>query len=255
MKKYIKFRIVLLFFICTVSHYGICQSVKVAVASSLLLPFQEIERKFEEKYPYQVEIIPGASGTLVSQIMSGAPYHLFVSAEDRYIEELVLQERAHGGPITLCFGTVFLWVREGIDGLDIERILKSDKVKSIGLAHPDLAPYGKQARDWLERRKLGLLVHEKIVYGNSIGQIHQYIAAKSVDVAFVSNSLKFSKENTGGRFLEVSGAEMEPVPNAMIMLKTNGASMFIATLMKDFLQGKEAKKVFEQYGYQMPVGR
>ena len=259
MKDYTKLRraftLVCIFSICSICRYSAAQSLKIAVASNLLLPFQEIEKKFEDKYPYQVELIPGASGTITSQIMNGAPYHLFVSAEDKYIEQLIGEDKTHGGPITLCFGTVYLWVRKGIDGIDIETILKSDKVKSIGLAHPDLAPYGKQARDWLERKQLGLLVHDKIVYGNSIGQVNQYILAKSVDVAFTSNSLMFSKEKTDGRFLKVEDSWMEPLPQALVMLKADGAAMFIGTLMKDFLQGKEAKKIFEKYGYQTPVGR
>ncbi len=257
MEFYTKIRraLTLFWFFCIFCHIGAAQSLKVAVASNLLLPFQEIEKKFEEKYPYQVELIPGASGTITSQIMNGAPYHLFVSAEDKYIEQLIRQDKTHGGPITLCFGTIYLWVRTGIDGVNPEAILKSDKVKSIGLAHPDLAPYGKQARDWLERKQLGLLVHEKIVYGNSIGQVNQYIVAKSVDAAFTSNSLMFSKEKTDGRFLKIQETWLKPLPQALVMLKTEGAAMFIGTLLKDFLQGKEAKEIFEKYGYQTPVGR
>lgn len=231
------------------------QSIKVAVASNLLLPFQEIEKKFEDRYPYQVEIIPGASGTLTSQIMNGAPYHIFVSADDKYIKELVDKDIAHGGPATLCFGTVYLWVSDVIDGVDPQRIVQSEKVKSIGLAHPDLAPYGKLARDWLELKQLGVLVHDKIVYGNSIGQVNQYIAAKSVDVAFTSNSLKFSKEKAGGRFIEIKEIWMDPVPQSMIMLKTDGAGLFVATLFRDFLQSRQAIKIFEEYGYQTPVGK
>lgn len=248
-------RAILLFILISISYSGISQSIKVAVSSNLLLPFQQIEEEFEGKYPYQVEVIPGASGTLTSQIMNGAPYQIFVSADDKLIKQLIDNGKSHGGPITLCFGSVYLWVRDGIDGIDAERILQSEKVKTIGLAHPDLAPYGKLARDWLELNQLGLRVHDKIVYGNSIGQVNQYIAAKSVDVAFTSNSLKFSREKVEGRFLKISEVWMEPVPQSMIMLKTDGASMFVATLLKDFLQGKEAQKIFEEFGYETPVGR
>ncbi len=241
------------FLLIILSSSAKAQSIKVAVASNLLLPFQEIEKRFEGKFPYDIDIIPGASGTLTSQIVNGAPYHIFVSADDKYIDEVVNKDRAYGGPQTICFGTVYLWVREGIDGLDPEALLKKDEVKSIGLAHPDLAPYGKLSRDWLEVKQLGVLVHNKIVFGSSIGQVNQYIAAGSVDVAFTSNSLKFSQKKGDGRFIRIEEIWMEPVPQSMIILKTDGSSLFIATLFKDFLISKDAQEVFEDFGYELPV--
>lgn len=233
------------------------QSIKVAVASNLLLPFQALEEKFENKYPYDIDLIPGASGTLTSQIINGAPYNVFISADDKYIAELMNRDLAHGGPQILCFGTVYLWVRDGIDGENPEKLLKKEQVKSIGLAHPDLAPYGKLARDWLEVKQLGLQVQHKIVYGNSIGQVNQYIAAGSVDVAFTSNSLKFGEKKLGerpsGRFIKIEEIWMDPVPQTMIILKGDGPGLFVATLFKDFLLSKDARAIFKEFGYETPV--
>jgi len=229
------------------------QSIKIAVASNLLLPFHAIEKKFESKFPYDVDIIPGASGTLTAQIVAGAPYQIFVSADDKYIDEVINSGKAHGGPQTVCFGTVYLWVKKGLQGADPEEILKSEEVKSIGLAHPDLAPYGKLARDWLEVKQVGVLVHDKIVYGTSIGQVNQYIAAGSVDAAFTSNSLKFSQKKSDGKFIKIEEIWMDPVPQTMIILKGDGTGLFIATLFKEFLVGKDGRKIFEDFGYELPV--
>lgn len=229
------------------------QSIKVAVASNLLLPFQSLEQKFEAKYPYDIEIISGASGTLTSQIANGAPYQVLVSADDKYISEVVESGRAQGGPLVLCFGSVYLWVKEGVPGQDPEELLQNDDIKSIGLAHPDLAPYGKMARDWLELKQLGIKVQDKIVFGNSIGQVNQYILTGSVDAAFTSNSVKFSKKKLEGRFFKIDEIWMDPVPQTMLILKGDGPGLFVAMLLKDFLLGKEARQVFEEFGYETPM--
>jgi molybdate transport system substrate-binding protein len=251
--RYIATRIHITIFLMLLCCSLLAQSVKVAVASNLLLPMQAIEKKFESKYPYEVELIPGASGTLTSQIINGAPYQIFVSADDKYIDEVIDKDKAHGGPQILCFGTVYLWVKKGIEGSDPEATLKSEAVKSIGLAHPDLAPYGKLARDWLEVKQVGVLVHDKIVYGASVGQVNQYIAAGSVDAAFTSNSLKFSQKKSDGSFIKIEEIWMDPVPQTMVILKTDGSGLFIATLFKDFLISKDARKIFQDFGYELPV--
>jgi len=242
------------FFVCVWAVADVrAQSIKVAVASNLLIPFQQIEAQFESKYPYQVEVIPGASGTLTSQILNGAPYEIFVSADDKYIEEVVNAGRVYGGPYTICFGSVYLWVKDDVAGNDIEAILQQDNIKSVALAHPDLAPYGRIARDWLEVKQLGLLIQPKVVYGNSITQVNQYITTGAVDAAFTSNSLKFSDRRLPGRFFKIDEIWIDPVPQAMVMIKTDGPGMFVATLFKDFLMGREARKIFESLGYETPV--
>ncbi|WP_339791559.1 molybdate ABC transporter substrate-binding protein [uncultured Imperialibacter sp.] len=251
--RYIATRIHITIFLMLLCCSMMAQSIKVAVASNLLLPMQAIEKKFEGKYPYEVELIPGASGTLTSQIVNGAPYEIFVSADDKYIDEVIDKDKAHGGPQIICFGTVYLWVKSGIAGDDPEAILKQEKVRSIGLAHPDLAPYGKLSRDWLEVKQLGVLVHDKIVYGTSIGQVNQYIAAGSVDAAFTSNSLKFSQKKGEGKFIKIEEIWMDPIPQTMLILKTDGPGLFVATLFKDFLLGKESRRVFQDFGYELPV--
>jgi molybdate transport system substrate-binding protein len=228
------------------------QRITVAVAANMQYAFKELKNEFEKKYDIQVDVVIGASGNLTRQIMQGAPFDVFISADTKYPENLYQNNLAAEKPKVYARGALVLWTIK--DGLQLQKDLQfllSGKVKTIAIANPKIAPYGSAALAFLKKYGLYDKLKKKLVYGESISQTSQFIATGNADVGFTAKAVVLSDQiKNKGKWIELNSDEYPPILQAAVLLKygvQNHSSA--ARKFYEFLFSENAKDIYKKYGY------
>ena len=210
---------------------------------------QEVVREFEAENGIKASLSSASSGVLTAQITHGAPFELFFSADPTYTDNLYQQGFATQPPQTIFSSHWVFWTKKDLLTLDIPRLIEHPEIKTIAIANPELAPYGKQARNWLQFESLWDSIQRKLVYGENIGQVNQYIYSGSVDAAFTAVSAKHAENLKDlGKWIEPPTNGQTGIPHSVIILKDAPPE---AELFLEFLHGEKAREVFLRYGYQL----
>ena len=231
------------------------QPINIAVAANLLFPMQKIEQLFEAQYPEKINLISASSGVLTAQISNGAPYHLFLSADMKYIQTLTKNGKTLTEPQVLVHGRLAFWSRQKVTEDQLVQYLKNSPIKSVAIAQPALAPYGQAARNWLQKEELFKGIENKLVYGENVGQVNRYIYSGAVDVAFTAVSALFSEElKDKGHWLLLSAEkeDTELLAHGWVILKGASKEMENVRQFEEFLLSPQAQAVFQEFGYMIP---
>ena len=244
--KNILFALLLLFSV----SYG--EMLTIAAAANVQYALNELSQKFKEKYP-QVSInkIISSSGKLTAQIVRGAPYDLFLSADMKYPEFLYKKGFAVTKPVVYAKGTLVLWSMKNIPLKNGISSLLNPSIKKIAVPDPKTAPYGREAKKALEKSKIYQKVRYKLVYGESVGQATQYIYKGLVDVGFTAKSVVLSPQmKNKGRWIEIDKSLYSPIKQGIVILK-HGENNLYAQKFIEFLLSDTGKKILKKYGYQV----
>lgn len=227
------------------------KKITIAVAANAQYAMEEIKIEFEKETGIKIEIIKGASGKLTAQIKEGAPYDIFLSADTSYPNNLHREGLVEGNPKIYGYGTLVLWTIKDFD-LNVNVVLTKE-IKQIAIANPKLAPYGLAAVDALRYYNIYDKAESKLVYGESLSQVNQFVISGAADIGFTSKSLVLAKEMQGkGKWMEVSKEAYVPIAQSAVLLKS--ASQRDGTEAKkffDYLYSTKAKNIFKKYGYEM----
>ncbi len=230
------------------------QPVTVAVAANVKNAFEEVAAEFRKETGIEVQGVFGASGKIVAQVKSGAPYDVFLSADTEYPEALYKEGLATAAPRVYATGVLVLWTRKDIDLGKGMAAVSDPAVAKVAIANPKLAPYGRAAMQALEKAGLAKAAEPKLVYGDSIGQTLQFADTGAADIAFVAKSLVIIPEMAGrGKWVEVPRGSYDAIAQAVVVLK-HGAECQPDAARKfvDFLFTPKARAIFEKYGYVLP---
>jgi molybdate transport system substrate-binding protein len=231
------------------------ESIAVAAAANLVYVIEPLDAEFSKVRPdVAVRIEIGASGSLVAQIMNGAPYDVFLSADTEFPQKLVQAGGAQSSSlVTFATGRLVLWTtKPGVGLSSIESVVRSKKVDRIAIANPGTAPYGRAAVEALARLGLSDVAGPKLVSGENITQTAQFVSTGNADAGFVALSLVLSpKLREKGRWIEVPGALYTPIAQAGVLTR-RGATNAAARQYLEFLTSPAARKVFAQFGYGLP---
>jgi molybdate transport system substrate-binding protein len=230
----------------------LAQDLKVAAAANVRFALEEIEKAFEAKTKLWVDINYSSSGKLSTQIIQGAPFDVFVSADEEYPAALQKAGSSANSPRVYAEGTLVLWTAQ--TGLPLKtgaKILLDARVKKIALANPKTAPYGRAALEWLRKKGLLSKIEDKLVYGESIAQTTQYILAGACELGLTAKSMVLAEEMRGkGTWLEIDSKYHEPIRQAAV-ITSYGQKHHAAASQQffDFLFSGEAKRIWKKYGY------
>ena len=230
------------------------ENVTVAVAANAQYALKEIEAQYEEETGQDIDIIVGSSGKLSAQIMHGAPFDLFLSADMLYPDALHKRGFTLAAPKVYGYGALVLWtMKDAASPLKMSSLL-SPQVKAVAIANPKVAPYGEAAVSALKYYKLYQQLKPKLVYGESISQVTQYINSQAADMGLTAKSVVLSPEMKGkGKWMELDNKSYRPIAQGAVLLKRStdrnkaGAARFYSYLFSD-----KAKSIFQKYGYQFP---
>jgi len=226
--------------------------VQVAVAANFSGPFEKIAAEFAAETGHKAIVAVGATGKFYTQIKSGAPFEVLLSADDETPRKLIVEgDAVTGSQFTYAKGKLVLWSAK--PGLVDEKgtALLRDDIAHIALANPKLAPYGLAAEETLKAGKIYDALKAKLVMGESITQAYQFVATGNAEIGFVA----LSQIAAPGKVMEgsawiVPANLYSPILQDAVLLKKGEANPAAAALLK-FLKGEKARAVIKSYGYEL----
>jgi molybdate transport system substrate-binding protein len=218
----------------------------VAVAANFIEPAREITTLFQQKTGHEAILISGASGAFFSQITHGAPFEVFLSADEERPRLAVEQGFAvPDSRFTYAIGKLVLWSRV-VDVTKGEAVLKGGNFRKLSIANPTSAPYGAAAVETLKGLGVFDALQPKIVRGSSIAQAFQFVDTRNAELGFVALSQLYG--NTEGTRWLVPEKLHAPIRQDAVLLK-DGANDEASKAFLAFLKGPEAHAIIERFGY------
>ncbi|MBC8998668.1 molybdate ABC transporter substrate-binding protein [Pseudomonas sp. N40(2020)] len=226
--------------------------VQVAVAANFTAPIQAIAADFEKDTGHKLVAAYGATGQFYAQIKNGAPFEVFLSADDTTPEKLEKEgDTVKGSRFTYAIGTLALWsAKDGYVDAQGE-VLKKNAYQHLSIANPKAAPYGLAATQVLEKLKLSESTKAKIVEGQNITQAYQFVSTGNAELGFVALSqiYKNGKVSSGSAWI-VPASMHDPIKQDAVILN-KGKDNAAAKALVEYLKGPKAAAVIKSYGYQL----
>ncbi|MBI4853948.1 MAG: molybdate ABC transporter substrate-binding protein [Acidobacteria bacterium] len=225
------------------------KKLTIAAAANVEPAFKEIAKEFQLETGAEVVFSFGASGMLAKQIENAAPFDLFVSADVKTVEALEAKgEILPGTKRIYARGKLVLTWPQNIKlvPLALEDIVKED-FRRIAIATPDIAPYGAAAKESLQNLGVWEKLEPRIVYGENVSSVYQYIKTGNVELGFIPMSLIKPGEN----FLAVDEKLHKPINQALGVVKKS-KQIELAKDFDRFLTGQKAQHILEKFGYSIP---
>ncbi len=224
--------------------------VQVAVAANFTAPMQDIAALFAKETGHKAELTFGSTGKFYAQISHGAPFDVFLSADDKTAGRLVSDGKAVGTSlIPYALGSLVLWSPDA-GMVDAEgKVLATGSFAHLAIANPKLAPYGAAAMQTLDKLGLAESLQPKLVMGENIGQTYQFVHTGNAQLGFVALSqvMKDGKITKGSAWRVP--AEMHTRIRQDAVVLEHGKDNPAAAALMEFLRSDAAHAVMASYGY------
>lgn len=237
----------------------------IAVASSLRFVLEPLAERFEEQSGASVRLSFGSSGNLRRQIAQGAPYELFLSANEAYVDALVEAGLTEGDGVRYARGRL-VWLQpetastgKALPGEDtplaavtesVRRLTDTGELARIAIANPEHAPYGVAARQALKHAGLWEGVQPLLVRGESVAQAARFALSGDTRGGLVAYSLALAPElEKRSDYVLIPESWHAPLHQRMVLLP--GAKQ-TARAFYDFLQSEPARVILAKYGFAVP---
>ena len=229
---------------------AVAAEVKVAVAANFTAAMQQLAPVFEQRSGQRLSISYGSTGKLYAQVVNGAPFEVFLSADDRRGSDLIRQGYAvAGSEFIYASGRLALWSRQ--PGLvDAEgAILQSDSFRKLAIANPKTAPYGAAAVETLQALNLYEKLRPRLVQGENIAQTQQFVHSGNAELGLIALAqVKSLVPAQQGSYWLVPASLHRPVRQQAVLLK-RGKQSQTARAFLVFLQSTEARAIIRNLGY------
>ena len=240
----------IIFALLLVPAASMADEIRIAVASNFVGAMKVLASEFESNTEHRVILIPGSTGKHYAQIVHGAPFDLFFSADSKRSELLELQGLIEpNSRFTYATGKLVLWSA-------LERMIDSEgaiiaggNFRYLAIANPKLAPYGKAAEEVIRVKGAWGAIQGKLVRGENIAQTYQFVFSGNAELGFVS----YSQIITPGRAIKGSHWVVpenlySPIEQQAVLLKNNEAARAFLTYVKS----DEALETIQSFGYGTP---
>ena len=228
----------------------------VAAAASLRHVFPALGRAWVDAGGVRPEVSFGSSGNLYRQIAQGAPFDLFLSADEEQVLKLAGAGRTEGDGTVYAAGRLVLLVprhsRLALDPTlaDLARALDDGRLRRLAIANPAHAPYGRAAREALDRTALWPRLGDRLLLAENAAQAVQFALARAADGGIVPWALALSgRVSREARHVLLDPGTHAPIAHRMVLLARAGPQ---ARALFRFLAGPEARDIFERSGFAAP---
>ena len=230
------------------------ETVNVAAAANLLHAMPALAVDFETRTSHDLRISYGSSGNLARQIRQGAPFQVFLSANEAYVEDLRRMGHTLGQGRNYAVGRMALFIPSGSPLFplatgkpDLATILDDPVLRRLAIANPDHAPYGMLAREALVRLQVWDAVRDRLVLGDSAAQAVQFAVSGNVDAALLPyTALLVPKVGREGRFWLLDEGIYTPLQQRMTLLPGAGDG---AQALFEYLQSAAAHEILGDHGF------
>ena len=222
--------------------------VSAAVAANFTRPAEELAAAFTAKTGDNVVFSFGATGGLYTQISQGAPFEVFLAADDKRPALAVSEGLGVSGTVfTYAVGKLALY-SPTLDLTDGAAVLAGGNFQHLAIADPATAPYGAAAMEVIDKLGLAAALAPKQVTGENISQTLQFVESGNAELGFVALSQVAGK--SAAQVWLVPAEDYAPIRQDAVLLKAGEANP-AARAFLDFLKGDEARVIIEAYGYEM----
>jgi molybdate transport system substrate-binding protein len=230
--------------------------LQVAAAADLATCINELSRRFEENVGgTEVRTSIGSSGNLFAQIKNGAPFDVFLSADTYYPRELGKAGLADAASLKVyAHGHLKLWTNDPAVNVDRGfRLLTDPDVTRIAIANPDVAPYGRAAREALMRYGIWEEIRHKLVFGENVAQTAQFVETRNAQVGIVSGTLlSLSNGTVKGQAWTVP-ADFHSVIEQGAIVTMKGKANPASYKYIDFVRSHAGQAILRKYGFSLPM--
>lgn len=235
--------LILVTLLCMSASIAAKETIRIAVASNFIGPMKQIKQAYEKEHDTQLILAFGSSGKLYAQILHGAPYDVFLSADSEKPEKLVQNNLAQqGSQATYAKGKVVLLSRNIVDP---KLALLAGDFNRVAVANPKLAPYGSAAIAVMQG--IGAYSPDKLVKGENISQSYQFTITGHADLGFVAYSQVLANKALAQHQYWVVPTDLyEPIAQDLVVLAPSPA----ATSFVDFLLTQESQALIKTLGYE-----
>jgi molybdate transport system substrate-binding protein len=239
--------------LATVVQVANAGEVNAAVAANFTAPVQQIAELFQKETGHTVKFSFGSSGKFYSQIKEGAPFDVFLAADEKnpkLLEEEGLAVK--DSRFVYALGKLVLWSAKPGFVDDKGAVLGKDGFNKVAYADPKLAPYGLAAQETFQKMKLWDKVQSKLVTGESITQTYQFAATGNADLAFIALS-QITKDGkvTEGSWWIVPSDMYTPIKQSAVQLSA-AKDPVAAKAFMTFLKSEKALAIIRGFGYGLP---
>ena len=238
---------------------GAASPPAVAAAADLKFVLPRLAEAFQRETGLGVRLAFGSSGNLTRQLEQGAPFELFLSADETYISRLAQAGVTEGEGVLYAVGRVVLFAPHGspltVDGRlkDLEAALADGRLRRFAIANPEHAPYGRAARAVLRHAGLWERIQPRLVLGENASQATQFAAAGPSQGGLVPLSLAAAPEVARQGTFALIPAEWHadaPLRQRMALVKGAGGT---ARAFYAYLQGFSARDTLARHGFSLPA--
>jgi len=228
----------------------------IAAASDLQFALAEIAAGFMRDSGRQVRLVFGSSGNFRRQIAEGAPFEMFLSADEAYVAALAKEGRTEDGGIRYATGRIVLFAAAGSklqpDAAltDLKAAVADGRVRHFAIANPEHAPYGLAAKQALQAAGVWDALAPHLVLGENVLQAAQFATTGGAQGGIVAYSLARSPALADkGTYVLLPAESHAPLHQRMVLV--NGAGMTAREFYR-YLQQPTAREVFARFGFALP---
>ncbi|WP_152208159.1 molybdate ABC transporter substrate-binding protein [Marinobacter changyiensis] len=227
------------------------EPVRLAAASDLRYALDDIIGMYRQEHPdVDIEVIYGSSGKMTTQIINGAPYDLFFSADISYPEKLKAQGLTATEPAVYAIGRIVIWSNTlAAASLTLED-LTSETIRRIAIAQPSHAPYGLRAKEALQSAGVWNAVQDKLVFGENIAHTAQMAQSGAAQVGIIALSLARFPELAKHRHHLIDDGLHNPLTQGYVVTR-HGGNKPQARAFADYMASEEAHDIMTRYGFVM----
>lgn len=232
------------------------EKVTIAGAANIQFALKAIEKAFEASSNIEADIVIASSGKLTAQIKQGAPYDVFLAANLKYPLALYKDGFATKPPKIYALGSLVLWtMNKELELTGNLSTLTQPTIKRIGIANPKNAPYGAQAIAAIDYYSLQEKIKNKLVYGESIAQVNQYVISQNCEIGITAKSIVLTpKLRKKGKWQAIDKEAYTPITQGVVLTSFGQKNHKTAALaFYDFLSSPKAQQILVDYGYELPI--
>jgi len=228
----------------------------IAAASDLKFALEAIAQRFTAETNLRVDLVFGSSGALTRQLIEGAPFEMFLSADEAFVTKLRDADLTRDGGVLYGIGRIVLFaphrsalvVDEQLDGL--RRLLAGGGVRRFAIANPEHAPYGRAAEAALRAGNLWHQIQPTLVLGENVSQAAQFATTADAVGGIVAYSLVLAPPLSGmGRYALIPDSFHAPLRQRMVLMKRAGTT---TERFYQYLQQGEARAILRANGFAVP---
>ena len=244
-------------FLCCVlltSEQAYAAEINVAVASNFKSTLQKISADFKVATGHDLKISSASSGKIFAQIKHGAPYDVFLSADEKLPDQLVRDKLASSESTHIYALGKLVLIANLESSRGCENIISSNRLKHLAIANPEIAPYGLAAKQVLQKLDLWQQLQPRIVMGENAAQTLLFVSTKNADAGFIAQSMLHMALLNMGKTMDsvcvwnVPANMYAPIKQKMVLLDKAKDKPAVLKFVQ-YMQSATAKEIIKSSGY------